>query len=77
MERAKGIKDSEVGWGREPGVMGGREMGGRVQEGTCGMTEEVGNWGKIKMGKGPAGHSVGASCGALDVGVCHRLQERM
>lgn len=52
-------------------------MGRRVQEGTRGMAEEVGNWGKIKMGKGPAGHSVGASCGALDVGVCHRLQERM
>lgn len=46
----------------------------RVPEGTHGreggVAEEDGNWGKIKMGKGPAGRSVGANCGALDFGVC-------
>lgn len=64
---------------RARGDGGGGQDWGRVQEGACWRDQdvagEVENWGK--MGKGPAGHSVGASCGALDVGVCHRRQERM
>ena len=64
--------DRARGDGRQREAGGGSE---RAPAGIRDVAEEVEKWGK--MGKGPAGHSVGASGGALDVGVCHRRQERM
>lgn len=57
--------------------MGGRDGGGPgAPVGERGdKAEEVENWGTV--GKGRAHTLACVSCGVLEVGVCHRRQERM